>query len=87
VDRRDKPGDDDLVDRISNVGTRTLIVDRLQAFLSMGGYGAFVWPSFLVTGAVLAGLLALSLRSLRSRERALSALESEPREPAREAQA
>jgi heme exporter protein CcmD len=27
---------------------------NLTEFLSMGGYGAFVWPCFLLTGAVLA---------------------------------
>ncbi len=26
---------------------------NLMAFLSMGGYGAFVWPCFLLAGAVL----------------------------------
>ena len=26
---------------------------NLNEFLAMGGYGAFVWPCFLLTGAVL----------------------------------
>ena len=40
----------------------------------MGGYGAFVWPSFAITVAVLAGLLVASVRSASARERELAAL-------------
>ena len=35
-------------------------MDSLPAFFDMGGYGAFVWPSFAITVAVLAGLLVAS---------------------------
>lgn len=59
----------------------------LAQFLSMGEYGAYVWPSFLLAGAVLAGLLTASVRTLRRRERALAALESEGGDATGEAQA
>ena len=50
-------------------------MDSLAAFLDMDGYGAFVWPSFAITVLVLGGLLVASVRFLRSREGALTALE------------
>ncbi len=43
----------------------------------MGGYAAFVWPSFAITAVVLVGLLVASLRWLRSNEAALDALQAE----------
>ncbi len=43
-------------------------------FFHMGGYALYVWPSFGLTAAVLAGLLVASLRALRAREAALAAL-------------
>ncbi len=43
----------------------------------MGGYAAFVWPSFAITAVVLVGLLVASLRLLRSNEAALTALKAE----------
>ncbi|MDP6773854.1 MAG: heme exporter protein CcmD [Rhodospirillales bacterium] len=52
-------------------------MDSLSAFLDMGGYGAFVWPSFAITVAVLAGLLVASVRSARASERELAALRAE----------
>ena len=62
-------------------------MESLAQFLSMGGYGAYVWPSFLLAGAVLAALLAASLRTLKRRERALATLESEGGGASGEAQA
>ena len=47
----------------------------ISAFIDMGGYGGFIWPAYLIVAAVLAGLLAASLRSLRSTEDALKSLE------------
>jgi heme exporter protein D len=46
-----------------------------MAFLDMGGYAAFVWPSFGLTAVVLIGLLVLSLRALRAEEAELRALQ------------
>ena len=52
-------------------------MDPIAAFLAMGGYARFVWPSFGLTLIVLAGLLVLSLRGLRAAEAELAALQSE----------
>jgi heme exporter protein D len=41
----------------------------------MGGYGAFIWPSFAITAFVLIGLLVVSLRAARGREATLRMLE------------
>ena len=49
-------------------------VGSLAEFFHMGGYALYVWPSFGLTAAVLAGLLAVSLRGLRAREAVLAAL-------------
>ena len=49
-------------------------MDSIRTFLEMGGYAAFVWPAFAVTFAVLAGMLIVTLRTLRRREAALAAL-------------
>lgn len=51
-----------------------MAVGSLAEFFHMGGYALYVWPSFGLTAAVLAGLLAVSLRGLRAREAALAAL-------------
>jgi heme exporter protein D len=40
----------------------------------MGGYGAYVWPAYLIAAAVLLGLLVSSLRGARNREAELSTL-------------
>ena len=49
----------------------------LESFLAMGGYGAFVWPAFGLTAALMLYFAVTSLRTLRQRERALQALEAE----------
>ena len=41
----------------------------------MGGYAAFVWPSYGIVFLVLAGMLLMSLAGQRARERELKALE------------
>ena len=46
----------------------------VQEFLAMGGYGLYVWGSFGVTAVVIAG----EMLSLRSRRKALRAVEPEP---------
>ncbi len=50
-------------------------MSALATFIHMGGYGAFVWPSFAITLAVLIGLYVASRRTLRANEAALKALE------------
>ena len=49
-------------------------MDRLMAFLSMGGHGAYIWPAYLVAALVLLVLLIVSLRSVRGQEARLAAL-------------
>jgi heme exporter protein D len=51
-------------------------MERLTAFLDMGGYAAFVWPAYLICAALLIGLLVVSLRGLWAHEGALKSLQS-----------
>lgn len=51
-------------------------MDPFAAFLAMGGYAQYVWPSFGLTALVLVGLLVLSLRGLKAAEAELAALQS-----------
>ncbi len=50
----------------------------------MGGYAAFVWPSFAITIIVLAGLFVHSLLFLRAGELALKELQAEDEAAKRE---
>ena len=47
--------------------------DTVSSFFAMGGYAAFVWPAYALAGAVLVGLLLVSLRQLRRGEADLAA--------------
>ncbi len=51
----------------------------LGEFLSMGGYGAFVWPSFGLTAAVLIGLWLQSAAALNDAEAALAEMDANSR--------
>ncbi len=53
-------------------------MEGLSDFLSMGGYGRFIWPSFVLSAVVLGGLLMQSFRFLKSSEQELSALQGAP---------
>ncbi len=46
----------------------------MSALSGQTGYALYVWASFVLTGLVLAGLVALSLYELKKRRRALDAL-------------
>ncbi len=48
-------------------------------FLAMGGYAAYVWPSFAVSVFGIGGILAATLRSYARAKRRLTELESENR--------
>ncbi|MCG8357807.1 MAG: heme exporter protein CcmD [Kiloniellales bacterium] len=50
---------------------------HIGSFFDMGGYAAFVWPSFVLTAGVMFGFLYTSLRDLRARERRLRTLEAQ----------
>ncbi|MFN0023657.1 MAG: heme exporter protein CcmD [Parvularculaceae bacterium] len=42
----------------------------MSDFLSMGGYGGFVWPAYLVSAVTLFGLAGfILLRAARARQR------------------
>ncbi len=41
------------------------------SFLAMGGYAAYVWASYALSAAVLAGLALASVRRLKALEGAL----------------
>lgn len=47
-----------------------------MSFWEMGGYAAYVWPSFGATAVIMIALLVFSVRTLRARERTLRALEA-----------
>lgn len=49
-------------------------MDRLNEFLSMGGYGGYIWPAYLIAAVILIGLLVTSLRSVRGQEARLASL-------------
>ena len=49
----------------------------LSEFLSMNGYGSFVWPAYLIAAVVLIGLLATVLKGLSRSRETLKVLEAE----------
>jgi heme exporter protein D len=49
----------------------------LSVFMAMGGYGAYVWPAFVLTAGVMIALLIASVRSLKAREKDLLRLRAE----------
>ncbi len=51
-------------------------MEQIQSFFAMGGYGAYVWPAYGLTAAVMITFLITTLRGLRSRQKALEALEA-----------
>lgn len=54
----------------------------MSEFLSMGGYGAFVWPCVGLSFAILAGLLLTARRRLRNVHRRIRQLNVAPEEGA-----
>jgi heme exporter protein D len=48
----------------------------MMQFLAMGGYAAFVWPSYGLSIIVLAGLTVWSLRAHRQAREALRRVET-----------
>jgi heme exporter protein D len=56
-------------------------MEKLTEVLAMGGYGAYIWPSFLVAVLVMAGMATASLRSLRRAHRALAHLQETSSDP------
>ena len=52
-------------------------MEQIETFLAMGGYGHYVWPAYGLTAAIMIAFLISTLRGLRSRKRALEALETD----------
>ena len=46
----------------------------MQAYFSMDGYAAFIWPAYTITAFVLVVLLALSYITMRKNEALLKEL-------------
>ncbi len=46
----------------------------MTEYLAMGGYAAFIWPTYAVAAVLLTGLLVLSLRTMRQRESLVDSL-------------
>ncbi|MCY4325388.1 MAG: heme exporter protein CcmD [Betaproteobacteria bacterium] len=49
-------------------------MESLGEFLAMGGYAAYVWSSYALSAAVLAGLWLTALRRKRDSRRKVAAL-------------
>lgn len=54
-------------------------MEKLTEILTenMGGYALYVWPSFLIAGAVMFGMAAVSFYSLKRSQNALAKLQDE----------
>ena len=52
----------------------------MNDFFDMGGYGAFIWPAYLVTFIILGGILAQSVVTMRRRERLADVLRKRRRD-------
>ncbi|MBF0247238.1 MAG: heme exporter protein CcmD [Alphaproteobacteria bacterium] len=51
----------------------------MAEFFSMGGYGAYVWPSYGLAAAIMIALLVSSLRGLKATEARFERLKAETR--------
>ena len=54
----------------------------MSEFLAMGGYAAYVWPSYILVALVMVGLLLVSWRGLKSKEATLKSLRRDRRDSA-----
>ncbi len=53
-------------------------MEHLSSLIHLGGYGAYVWPAYGFTAALLLGLLLWTLTTLRANERLLARLQHRP---------
>ena len=44
-------------------------MDAFLNYLDMGGYAAFVWPAYGLSALGLVGVLVMTLRSLKARQK------------------
>lgn len=61
-------------------------MSAVQEFLSMGGYGAYIWSSYLVTFVVLGLNLYMARKEYQTRLRNVLRLQNRSRSNQREAQ-
>ncbi len=54
-------------------------MEKLLTFLDMGGYALWVWPAYSLTVASLVGILVLTVRGLKAREREFEILKAQRR--------
>ena len=59
-------------------------MERLFEYLDMGGYAAWVWPSYGLAVIAVIGTLAVTLHTLKSREQEFDELKSFRRGPSNE---
>ncbi len=50
-------------------------METISQYLNMGGHGGFIWPAYAIVTVVLAGLMIVSRRSLKTAEETLKKLE------------
>ncbi len=50
------------------------VMEQVQEYLAMGGYGLFIWPAYALTAVVLVGMLITTLRRLRALQSELARL-------------
>ncbi len=51
-------------------------MERIETFLQMGGYAAYVWPALGLTVVILVGMAVASIGRLRASERTLADAEA-----------
>ena len=51
-------------------------MERIETFLDMGGYGAFVWPAYAITALVMVALAISTLRRLARNRKRVDELEA-----------
>ncbi len=51
-------------------------MDTLMTFLNMGGYALWVWPAYGLTVVSLGGILFMTLRSLKARQKEFDELKA-----------
>ncbi len=49
-------------------------MEKITEFLAMGGYGIYVWPSYIIAAAVIVIMAVVTVRSLRQAQKTLSSL-------------
>jgi len=58
------------------LSARLLSEDAMMDYFNMGGYAAWIWPSYALVTIGVVGVLVTTLRSLKARTREFEALKS-----------